>query len=152
MPIYQSRAPPVQNARTFDGWDIDVPSYIAGEDPAFFAQLAKDIAAGFLGPINPKRAAFHGWSGGAQMVSNLVEIWATGKLPGIEMKAGVMMSGGTHQCYNIPPRAQAQCADCDPSDECKTAGCSAAGPGGPAIGPNGKVCCYMCCPQNVTGM
>ena len=140
----------VVNTRVFDGWDIDMPSWKVGEDPAFFKQLSEDIAGGFLGPVNPKRVGFHGWSGGAQMVSNLVNVWANGNLSGIEMKAGVMMSGGTHQCYNIPPLAQAQCKDCDNSDRCMTPGCSGVGPGGPAVGPSGKVCCYMCCPQNVT--
>ena len=29
------------------------------------------------------------------------------------------------QCYNVPPYASAQCADCDPSEQCMTPGCSA---------------------------
>jgi hypothetical protein len=66
----------------------------------------------------------------------------------IEMKAGVMMSGGTHQCYNIGARAKAQCAGCDPSEDCMTPGCSANGTN--PNWPNGKVCCYMCCPQGYT--
>ena len=61
------------------------------------------MSSGKLGPINPKRVAFHGWSGGAQMVSNLADVWAAGMLPGIEMKAGVMMSGGSQQCCAHPP-------------------------------------------------
>ena len=79
------------------------------------------------------------------MVSNLVNVWAEGKLADFNMKAGVMMSGGTHQCCesrelvvvhhrciailrdamlmeqcclsdNIGERAQAQCKGCDPSE------------------------------------
>jgi hypothetical protein len=57
-------------------------------------------------------------------VSNLAHIWAVGLLPGLTMKAGVMMSGGSQQCYNVPPLAKAQCADCDPSEQCMTPGCS----------------------------
>ena len=98
-----------------------------GEDPPFFAKLAKEMAAGTFGPLNPKRVGFHGWSGGAQMVSNLAHVWAAGLLPGLEMKAGVMMSGGSQQCYNAPTSAspaQAQCSDCDASPECMTPGCS----------------------------
>ena len=78
----------------------------------FFEALGKAMSSGKLGPINPKRVAFHGWSGGAQMVSNLADVWAAGMLPGIEMKAGVMMSGGSHQCYNVPPLAQARRLRC----------------------------------------
>jgi hypothetical protein len=62
------------------------------------------------------------------------------------MKAGVMLSGGSQQCYSVPPAAQAQCAACDPSPYCMTPGCSAAAPNGPEAPP----CCYMCCPQGVT--
>jgi hypothetical protein len=137
----------VANTRTFDGWNIDEPTYKTGEDPPFFKQLSSEMGAGKLGPLNQKRVAFHGWSGGAQMVSNVVDVWARGRLADIEVKAGVMMSGGTHQCYNIGNRTQAQCKGCDESEDCKTTGCSA---DPSTVGPNGKVCCYMCCPQGVT--
>ena len=134
------------NTRVFDGWNIDQPSWADGEDVPFFAKLASGMAAGHFGAVDAQRVAFHGWSGGAQMVSNLAHVWASGNLPGITMKAGVMMSGGSQQCYNVPPLAQAQCADCDASEECMTPGCSAASPNGPGKKP----CCYMCCPMNVT--
>jgi hypothetical protein len=152
----------------------------AGEDPAFFKQLGVELAAGKHGALNPSRVGFHGWSGGAQMVSNLAHVWAVslslppssplpagwtaawdrdggpdnraplnpalqaGLLPGIEMKAGVMMSGGSQQCYNAPPLATAQCAGCDPSYDCMTAGCSG------AVAKGTKPCCNMCCPQGAT--
>ena len=44
-----------------------MPSFKTGEDPAFFKQLSDDLGAGVLGPLNRKRAGFHGWSGGAQV-------------------------------------------------------------------------------------
>ena len=59
------------------------------------------------------------------------------------MRAGVMLSGGTHQCYNSGARAMGQCKDCDPSYGCMRPGCSGAG------GPHVRPCCNMCCPQNV---
>ena len=139
------------NARTFDGWNIDNETYdghraapansnpwesvTEGTDKPFFAALARDMASGKLGLLNPARVAFHGWSGGAQMVSELVDAFARGELSGITMKAGVMMSGGTQQCYNTPlntqgrevgsPASIGQCAHCDGSYECNTPGCSA---------------------------
>jgi hypothetical protein len=33
----------VVNTRSFDGWDIDMPSFQTGEDPAFFQQLSTDL-------------------------------------------------------------------------------------------------------------
>jgi hypothetical protein len=103
----------VVNARTFDGWNIDNETYdghrppspganpyesvTEGTDKPFFAALARDMASGKLGLLNPERVAFHGWSGGAQMVSELVDVHARGELTGMTMKAGVMMSGGTQQ-------------------------------------------------------
>ena len=44
------------------------------------------MASGALGALNPGRVAFHGWSGGAQMVSELVDVFARGELPGITVK------------------------------------------------------------------
>ena len=67
------------NARTFDGWDIDNPSFdghaqapagsnpfestAQGADKPFFEALSKDMASGKLGALDPSRVAFHGWSG-----------------------------------------------------------------------------------------
>ena len=154
------------NARTFDGWDIDNPSFdghaqapagsnpfestAQGADKPFFEALSKDMASGKLGALDPSRVAFHGWSGGAQMVSELADVWARGELPGITMKAGVMMSGGSQQCYNwLPNTTMAQCKGCDPDDSCMTPGCS--GSGGPPKPPGTQgTCCNMCCPQGVT--
>jgi len=132
----------VLNTRIFDGWNIDRPSWSDGEDKTTFAALAREIADGKYGPIDPERVAFHGWSGGAQMVSNLAGIWGSGDLEGLTMKAGLMMSGGSQQCYNVPPLASAQCANCNASYECMTTGCSKESKGPP--------CCNMCCPQGET--
>ena len=44
------------------------------------------MASGALGALNPGRVAFHGWSGGAQMVSELVDVFARGELPGLTVK------------------------------------------------------------------
>ncbi len=48
------------NTREFDGWNIDVADWKVGCDPPFFSALAKEIANGGLGPIDPARVAFHG--------------------------------------------------------------------------------------------
>jgi hypothetical protein len=36
------------------------------------------------------------------MVSWLINQDARGKLPGLKVKAGIMMAGGSHACYNWP--------------------------------------------------
>lgn len=136
----------VINPRVFDGWNIDLPSWASGEDKPALANLAKEVAAGKFGHLDPDRVAFHGWSGGAQMVSNLAGVWGSGGLEGLGMKAGLMMSGGSQQCYNVPPLASAQCANCNASDACMTKGCSAKNPNGKGSEP----CCSMCCPQGET--
>ena len=64
-----------------DGWNLDEVAWSVGEDRGFFAALTKSMTSGGLGPLNPQRVGFHGWSGGAQMVSNLVDVWARGALP-----------------------------------------------------------------------
>ena len=64
-----------------DGWNLDEVAWSVGEDRGFFAALTKAMTSGALGPLNPQRVGFHGWSGGAQMVSNLVDVWARGALP-----------------------------------------------------------------------
>eukprot|EP01048_Picozoa_sp_COSAG05_P011230 COSAG05_NODE_1045_length_6054_cov_5.306969_4_plen_304_part_00 len=136
----------VVNTRLFDGWNLDVEWWHRGEDAPFFEALAAEIRSGVFGPIDPGKVAFHGWSGGAQMVSNMAGVWGAGLLPGLEMKAGVMMSGGSQQCYNDPPNATAQCSTCDPSGSCKTPGCSLDHPDG----PDAPICCEMCCPVGET--
>jgi hypothetical protein len=137
----------VVNTRVFDGWNIAMEYWHGGEDPPFFAKLGQEMKSGKLGRLNPSRVAFHGWSGGAQMVSQMAHVWAAGLLPGIEMKAGVMMSGGSQQCYNSPDSpspSSAQCRDCDASPNCMTPGCST------QTTPGVKPCCNMCCPEGVT--
>ena len=64
-----------------DGWNLDEVAWSVGEDRGFFAALTKAMTSGGLGPLNPQRVGFHGWSGGAQMVSNLGDVWARGALP-----------------------------------------------------------------------
>eukprot|EP01043_Picozoa_sp_COSAG02_P051827 COSAG02_NODE_5503_length_4277_cov_2.008617_2_plen_227_part_00 len=78
--------------------------------------VSSDAAAG-LSNLNPHRMAFRGWSGSAQMVSWLINQDARGKLPGLKVRAGVMMAGGSHACYNWPGHgAINNCANCNASE------------------------------------
>ena len=116
-----------------DGWDSWESLWEGGYDQPFFSALA-----GLLGKkqppppplppppqppqqpgklfekLNPKLLAFRGWSGGAHMVSFLIDRAARGQLPGLGIAAGVMMAGGSHACYNMPPLAKGWCSACNP--------------------------------------
>ena len=112
-----------------DGWESWDDEWEGGYDAMFFKQLAAAMRAGgsadgrwyssphgtdssdggggggalaALSSLNPSRVAFRGWSGSAQMVSWLINQDARGKLPGLKVKAGIMMAGGSHACYNWP--------------------------------------------------
>jgi hypothetical protein len=59
------------NTRLFDGWNIDPPSWAAGEDPAFFAALATAMQAG-TPPPPPSRFRPPGTVLGAQEIFTTV--------------------------------------------------------------------------------
>ena len=62
-------------------------------------------AAGTFGPLDPQRLVFHGWSGGASMVSWMFQQQMAGweGLANIGVKAGIFLSGGSHDCYEDTP-------------------------------------------------
>merc|ERR1712232_831705 len=66
-----------------------------GTDRLVLQELFKRMSAGNYGPSDMSRVVFRGWSGGAAMVSWIVQQIATGGITGVVMKAGVYMSGGS---------------------------------------------------------
>ena len=102
---------------TQDGWEAWQTEWSGGYDPAFFAALGKAMApkqsaggsgegGGPLAMLDHNNVAFRGWSGSAQMVSWLINEHAEGRLGEINVKAGVLMSGGSHACYSTPGRGE----------------------------------------------
>ena len=102
-----------------DGWESWDDEWEGGYDAMFFKQFAAAMSApGVLSSLDPHRVAFRGWSGSAQMVSWLINQEARGNLPGLRVKAGVMMAGGSHACYNWPGHgAINNCANCNATQE-----------------------------------
>ena len=102
------------------------------------------------GPLDARRMFVRGWSGGAQMVSWLVQLFASGyydTLPGttdttrvpsprpsdkhtrnvgvagkgnLSIVGGVYLSGGSYNCYANPPNAHGNCQHCNASKKCAT--------------------------------
>lgn len=155
----------VLNPYIFDGWDAYETVWQHGQDPPFLQKLAQELstpAGSFKGLIDPKRVAFHGWSGSAQMVSWSFNMAASGQLPGLKVKAGVMMAGGSHACYDMPQPynmsahaiATGVCSNCNPDPACKRNG---SWPYEPDHGCSSKLvaagerpCCMFCCPDRYT--
>lgn len=141
----------------FDGWNAYEEVWQHGADRAFLARLTEemtDSAGVFRGKIDRSRVGFHGWSGSAQMVSWAINLAANGSLPGLQVKAGVMMAGGSHACYDEPGKGV--CANCNASDQCSrgpatdwpyplTDGCSSK-----VVAMGQTPCCMFCCPDNYT--
>ena len=95
--------------------------------------------------LDPNNVAFHGWSGGAQMVSYLFELSASGKLPGFGIAAGVMTAGGSYACYDTRPKARGVCAHCNASTSGPVEGCSS-----DLVARGITPSCMFCCPDNFT--
>ena len=74
-------------------------------DKPFLSKVFQMIAAGEMGKLDKDRVVIRGWSGGAQMVSWLMQVIATNKTFGdtMTMKGGVMMSGGSYNCCTRAP-------------------------------------------------
>ena len=93
----------------------------AGPDHIFLPKLFARMHSGAMGPLDTRNLILRGWSGGAQMVSWLFEVfaWRNGTFPSyVRPVGGVMLSGGSYTCYNDPhdpmqPVApQGSCKDC----------------------------------------
>ena len=125
-----------------------------GRDRIFLPALLAEIAAGSFGPIDVNRTFFHGWSGGAQMVSQLFEVFArngTQEFPGVRLAGGVMVSGGSYACYNSPSDGSPEepfgtCATCLDGKE----NCSAPNTQCSSCNATLTSYCRVCCPRNFT--
>jgi len=99
-----------------DGWESYASVATGGYDAVFFDALSTALAAHpALANLNARKLAVRGWSGGAQEVSWLIDQQAKRMKPwgsGLVMRAGVLMAGGSMQCYDEPPFARGQCANC----------------------------------------
>ena len=131
-----------------EGWNYPSQYWDSGTDKSVFEKLFQRMndakSNSILGRLDRSRVVVRGFSGGAQMVSWLIEKWAEGNLTqGMEIKGGVYLSGGTYACYdNDNPRGV--CRDCNQSAECNglTQSCN--------LGNHStsEICCDYCCPQD----
>eukprot|EP01051_Picozoa_sp_SAG22_P001329 SAG22_NODE_51_length_24458_cov_19.853161_9_plen_526_part_00 len=151
----------VVNPFTEDSWDAGPwwwGTSIGGGDQPFFAKLFPLIAAGKFGKLDLKRTVVRGWSGGAQMVSWLMQVAASNAtaFPDMQIKGGVMLSGGSYECYNDPqdptlqppPQPVGSCASCTEGgpSHCD----STADPKCDSCTAGVKTYCQQCCPKNFT--
>eukprot|EP00940_MAST-03C_sp_MAST-3C-sp2_P001925 g1925.t1 len=122
-----------------------------GLDRYVFQNLFEQMSAGptvrgdassILSRLDKSRMVIRGFSGGAQMVSWLIQKWAEGRLAdGVRIRGGVYLSGGSYECYNANnPRGV--CKSCNASDSCDgpTQSCNLT-----AASP--APCCSYCCPE-----
>jgi len=137
-----------------DQWDNYASAWKSGKDRAFLPQFFKQVGSGAFGPIDVSKTVVRGWSGGAQMVSWMIQVMAEqpGVFPGVTMAAGVMLSGGSYACYNDPQDPQ---YPLQPVGSCQ--GCVEGGPGHCQGDPKCDSCnaavkpyCGQCCPTNYT--
>jgi hypothetical protein len=157
-----------------DAWDAgppdpdpadEFPGWGPGPDAPVFDKLFALMKSGELGPLDMSTMMFRGWSGGAQMVSWMVQLSATGALAalggdsGAKMVGGVYTSGGSYNCYpanSSSPGAFGVCRGCNASSECvggdfnSFSGCSTCTKNCGALKRNGSVCCSKCCPTGYT--
>ena len=116
------------------------------------------MKAGSLGPLDTNKIILRGWSGGAQMVSWMYQVQAQNHtFPQINIIGGVMLSGGTYNCYNDPqPGRSGQTGSSNvPVGSC--VGCTEGGPSHcqddplcTTCDPTVKTYCQQCCPRNYT--
>ena len=121
-------------------------SCVGGNDRPFLQELFKRVNSGSFGPIDAKNVFVRGWSGGAQMVSWLFQAVAeaaeSGSIlfNGTQIAGGVILSGGTYQCYaSNPSSAIGSCKDCVLTKGRENS-CNASLP----------AMCSWCCPRNYT--
>jgi hypothetical protein len=108
----------VVNAYLLDGWESYPEEWDGGYDPPFFAAFEAAIgnpsSTSALRVLNPRQIIVHGWSGGAQMVSWVIQLYASGLLGRLRIVGGIMSAGGTYACYYEPPLSRGQCSNCTP--------------------------------------
>ena len=147
----------------FSGADPDASAQQAwdgGLDKPFLFKLLSEIKAGAYGGLgtgvlNVDKLIPAGYSVGAQMVSWLIQVHASGQMkPYGEVVAGVMFAGGSYNCYNQGSQATGHCSSCSIEGGCdpdlptppSVLGCS-----NTMLKQTGKQpCCDLCCPENVT--
>ena len=78
-------------------------------------EMFKQMAAGAFGPLDLSKVIMRGFSGGAQMVSWMIQKIAVGEIKGVGMAGGVLLSGGSYNCYQTPPLARGVCKACNTS-------------------------------------
>jgi hypothetical protein len=112
-----------------DSWDWDTEAdWMHGLDQPFLRKLfaairngsypapsrgnggaASTAHGGGSAPLfNADRVIPLGWSAGAQMVSWMIELTASGRFPEAKLTAGIFLSGGSHKCYLNNPRSSTQ--------------------------------------------
>jgi hypothetical protein len=117
------------------------------------------MKAGKHGKLDIGRTIIRGWSGGAQMVSWLSQVFATNGtlVEGMVMKGGVMLSGGSYLCYNdaSDPTWKGPGPAPKPVGSCQS--CTEGGPSHcqddplcSSCNPSAKTYCGQCCPRNYT--
>jgi hypothetical protein len=139
------------NPWAVDSMDWDPVSWERGLDRPFYTELLRQLRGGVLGPLDPHRLIFRGYSAGAQQTSWFAQLYASGEASteGTSMVGGVMVSGGTYACYGSSNAsdgtdgtvALGSCAACDAYPHCRNSNCSATA---------AKPCCKYCCPTNYT--
>eukprot|EP01052_Picozoa_sp_SAG31_P016486 SAG31_NODE_1094_length_9945_cov_3.834349_6_plen_346_part_00 len=153
-----------------DSWDAGPPvagfaGWGRGPDAVVFELLLGRMKRGELGHLDLSQIFFRGWSGGAQMVSWMVQLQAIGALAALgksnaRMVGGVYTSGGSYMCYpansSTTAGAYGVCTTCNASVHCAGAGfaqesgCSTCTKNCGAIRRNGPPCCSKCCPTGFT--
>ena len=137
-----------------DNWDNYASAWQSGKDKDYLPQFFKQIGTGAFGPIDLSKTVVRGWSGGAQMVSWMIQVMAEqpGIFPGVTMAAGIMLSGGSYACYNDPQDPQ---YPLPPVGSCQ--GCVEGGPSHcqgdvkcDSCNPTVMPYCGQCCPRNYT--
>lgn len=142
----------VVNPFTFDGWESWPAEWANGHgyDPPFFRRLGDFLGDTAAPPhfraLNPRKLAFRGWSGGAQMVSWIFQLAAEDQLgPNFGVVAGLLAAGGSYVCYDSPPLARGTCANCSDAPGPLHPGCSS-----DVVASGQSVNCQMCCPEGFT--
>lgn len=150
------------NPRSTDTWDNTpawwngtAPKGQGGRDRVWLPKFFEQMQSGAFGPLDASKLVLHGWSGGAQMVSWMIQILATSGpqlFPGVTLKGGVMLSGGSYACYND---VHSNYGPSEPVGTCQ--GCTEGGPSHCAGDPKCSSCsaavqpyCQQCCPQGYT--
>jgi hypothetical protein len=136
------------NPWTQDQWDYPYDKHPdqweTGRDRPFLKKMLAQMTAGAFGPLDLSKVIFRGFSGGAQMVSWVIQQIAVGDITGVGMSGGIFLSGGSYNCYTSPPLSRGVCKNCSVDKEkCgrrdHPEGCS---------DDKHPPCCDYCCPDH----